>query len=127
MEYEDYYYYDYYYDDDVYDKIDRLDSSQGDLGETSILDSILDIILNRGQKKPRPEAPLLRPVRTRGRLRPRLPLLPELPDPGEVVEKADGVLDGVFSSVSTAVTRAVTSLGFFGILLPGILAGEWRR
>lgn len=114
--YEDYYYYDDDYNDN-YNRIEKIDLGQGDLSQVSILDNILDIILNR---KPKKEKKKFSSPRYRPRVRYPPPLV--LPQPAE--EKSG--LDSIFSTVR----RAMSNIGFFGILLPGILAGntirEWR-
>ena len=127
FDYDDYYYYDYYYDEDenggLYDKIDKSDNFSGDNSEVGILDSILDIILNRKRKKS-DDKPLVVPGRNRNRgfLRPRLPPI-LVNKEQDVVEEKSGLFEGFFDGITSAISRAVSNVGFFGILLPGILAG----
>ena len=125
LEYDDYYYYDYYYDDeeDVYDRVeDRVDTNS-EFSEASILDNVLDIVLNRKKNKPRPNVIFQRPGLSQ---RPRLP--PLVPDrvkafQEDIQEKSDGIFSNLAENISGAIGRLVSSVGFFGILLPGILAG----
>mgnify|MGYP001370145022 FL=1 len=63
LEYDDYYYYDYYYDDeeDVYDRVEERVDTNSEFSEASILDNVLDIVLNRKRNKPRPNVIFQRP------------------------------------------------------------------
>lgn len=123
-DYDDYYYYDYYYDeDDENDLYEKIDNFTGDESEVGILDSILDIVLNRKRKKS-DNRPLVVPGRNknRGFVRPRLPPILVNKERDQVEEKS-GLFDGFFDGITSAISRAVSNVGFFGILLPGILAG----
>ena len=127
LEYDDYYYYDYDYYDDMDDAYDRIDDggvvSNSEFSESSILDNVLDIVLNRKKKRPRPSVIRQRPQFSQ---RPILP--PLVPDrvkkfQEDIQEKSDGIFSNLGANISSAVSRLVSSVGFFGILLPGILAG----
>ena len=126
QEYDDFYYYDYYYDDeeDVYDRLDdRIDTTNSEFSESSILDNVLDIVLNRKKNKPRTNVLFQRPGLSQ---RPRLtPLVPDRVKQfqEDIQEKSDGIFANLAENISSAVSRLVSSVGFFGILLPGILAG----
>ena len=119
QEYDNFYYYDYYYDDeeDFYDRLyDRVDTDS-EFSEASILDNVLDIVLNRKKNKPRPNVIFQRPRLT--------PLVPERVKTfqEDIQEKSDGIFGNLAENISSAVSRLVSSVGFFGILLPAILAG----
>ena len=88
-----------------------------------ILDSILDIVLNRKRKKS-DNRPLVVPGRNKnsGFVRPRLPPI-LVNKERDLVEEKSGLFDGFFDGITSAISRAVSNVGFFGILLPGILAG----
>ena len=106
--YEDYYYYDEDYIDN-YNRNERIDLGIGDFSDVSILDNIRDIIWgSKKEKKTKFVKPRYRP-RTRYH-----PLV--LPEPAE--EKSG------FDSILATIRRAISNIGFFGFLLPGILAGE---
>ena len=119
QEYDNFYYYDYYYDDeeDVYDRLyDRVDTNS-EFSEASILDNVLDIVLNRKKNNPRPDVIFQRPRLT--------PLVPDRIKTiqADIQEKSDGIFGSLAENISSAVSRLVSSVGFFGILLPAILAG----
>ena len=79
----------------------------------SILDSILDIILNR--KRPKKKENInIKFLKPRFRPKMKYPLI--IP---EAEEKTGG-----FDSILSSIGRAISNIGFFGILLPGILAGR---
>lgn len=125
QEYDDFYYYDYYYDDeeDVYDRLDDRIDTNSEFSEASILDNVLDIVLNRKKNKPRTNVLFQRPGLSQ---RPRLtPLVPDRVKQfqEDIQEKSDGIFANLAENISSAVSRLVSSVGFFGILLPGILAG----
>ena len=119
----DYYYYEYYYDDDnndvLYDRIDPGDPAE--FSDRGILDNILDIILNRKKKPVHDGRPIIVPDRNRKRRfpLPQLPPIPAIPSPEILEEKTSSIFDGI----GNAIGRAVSNVGFFGVLLPGILAG----
>ena len=122
LQYDEYYYYDYYYEDDDDVRIANKVDTNSEFSEASILDNVLDIVLNR-TKKPRPSVSSQRPGVFQ---RPRLP--PLVPNrvkafKEDIQEKTDGIFGNLAENVSNAVSRLVSSVGFFGILLPGILAG----
>ena len=79
----------------------------------SILDSILDIILNRKRPKQK-DVKFLKP-----RFRPQMKYPLIIPEKAE--EKTG------FDSILTSIGRAISNIGFFAILLPGILAGRKSR
>ena len=79
----------------------------------SILDSILDIILNR--KRPKKKENInIKFLKPRFRPKMKYPLI--------IPEKAEEKTGG-FDSILSSIGRAISNIGFFGILLPGILAG----